>query len=331
MRLGKLGTLFFIVCSPFEDNIFVNSLIHSPSNKFSMQTDETKVRSGTVTKHTVKLPDGTVLPAIGQGTWYIGDERSKKKQEISALRLGVELGMTVIDTAEMYGEGLSEELVGEAITGIRDQVFLVSKVYPHNAGRDRITRSCEQSLMRLKTDRLDLYLLHWKGNIPLSETVEGLERLVEAGKIVRWGVSNLDTADMKDLVSLAKGSHCAVNQVLYHLGSRGIEVDLLPWQRERGIPIMAYSPLAQAGTLRRGLIPNPVVQNIAEQHHIKPLQLLLAWCIRNGNVLALPKSSSEEHVRQNAAADGVDLTEEDINRLDAAFPKPTSKVPLDIL
>ncbi|CAG7655023.1 Glyoxal reductase [Paenibacillus allorhizosphaerae] len=282
-------------------------------------------------KHTVILADGTVLPAIGQGTWYIGDEPSKRKQEIAALRLGVELGMTVIDTAEMYGEGLSEELVGEAIADIREQVFLVSKVYPHNAGQDRIARSCEQSLKRLKTDRLDLYLLHWRGNIPLGETIEGMERLVEAGKIVRWGVSNLDTADMEELVRLAKGSHCVVNQVLYHLGSRGIEVELQPWQRERGIPIMAYSPLAQAGTLRRGLIANRAVQQIAEKHRIQPFQLLLAWCIRSGDVLALPKASTEEHVRQNAAAGEVELTEEDVNHLDVAFPRPSRKVPLDII
>ncbi|CAG7658215.1 2,5-diketo-D-gluconic acid reductase B [Paenibacillus allorhizosphaerae] len=282
-------------------------------------------------KHWVILADGTAVPAIGQGTWHVGDKRSMRKQEIAALRLGVELGMNVIDTAEMYGEGLSEERVGEAVVGIRDQTFLISKVYPHNAGRDRIARSCERSLKRLKTDRLDLYLLHWRGGIPLSETVEGMERLVEAGKILRWGVSNLDTADMEELIRLTNGSHCVVNQVLYHLGSRGIEVDLLPWHREHGIPIMAYSPLAQAGTLRKGLVQNPVVQEIAENHRIEPFQLLLAWCIQSGDVIALPKASTEEHVRQNAAAGNIELTEEDIRRLDAAFPKPTKKVPLDII
>ncbi|TVY07918.1 aldo/keto reductase [Paenibacillus cremeus] len=282
-------------------------------------------------KHTVKLPDGTILPAIGQGTWNIGDSPSKRKQEIATLRLGIELGMKAIDTAEMYGEGLSETLVGEAISGIRDQVFLVSKVYPHNAGRDRLTRSCEQSLKRLKTDRLDLYLLHWRGRVPLSETVEEMERLIQAGKIVRWGVSNLDTDDMQELHAVSKGSHCAVNQVMYHLGSRGIEVDLLPWQRKHGILTMAYSPLAQAGSLRREMMHNQVVQSIAAEHGIGPFQLLLAWCIRSGDIMAVPKASNEEHVRQNASADQVELTDEDLRRLDAAFPSPKTKVPLDII
>ncbi|MFE5321683.1 aldo/keto reductase [Paenibacillus sp. NPDC056579] len=282
-------------------------------------------------KRMVTLPDGTILPAIGQGTWLIGENPSKRKQEISTLRLGVELGMTVIDTAEMYGEGSTEELVGDGIKDIRDQVFLISKVYPHNAGGASITRSCEQSLKRLKTDRLDLYLLHWRGRVPLSETVEGMERLVEAGKIRRWGVSNLDTADMKELFGIAKGGNCIINQVLYHLGSRGIEVDLLPWQKAHSIPIMAYSPLAQAGALRRELVDDPVVKDIAAQLCISPFQLLLAWCIQNDDVLAIPKASTEEHVRQNAAVSEIDFTQNDLNRLDAVFPKPSRKVPLDII
>lgn len=222
----------------------------------------------------VTLPDGTSLPRIGQGTWYMGDDPSKKNEELRALRRGVELGLNLIDSAEMYGDGRSESLVGEAIEGIRDQVFLVSKVYPHNAGRNRIAVSCEQSLKRLKTDRLDLYLLHWRGSIPLSETVEAMEQLVEAGKILRWGVSNLDTDDMKDLFDAARGTNCMVDQVLYHLGSRGVEYDLLPWLRERKIPMMAYSPLAQAGTLRRGLVEHPAVKEIADRHGVKPLQIL---------------------------------------------------------
>lgn len=282
-------------------------------------------------KRSVKLKDGTLVPQLGQGTWYIGDEPSKRKDEIATLRLGVELGMSLIDTAEMYGDGRSESLVGEAIEGIRDRVFLVSKVYPHNAGRDRLARSCEDSLKRLKTDRLDLYLLHWRGRVPFSETIEGMEKLVEAGKILRWGVSNLDTADMKELLSLAGGTHCVTNQVLYHLGSRGIEYDLLPWQREHRMPIMAYSPMAQAGSLRRGLVENEVVRTIADRHGIKPLQLLLAWCIRDGDVIAIPKASTEAHVLENAAAGTIPLTEEDLRRLDDVFPKPTRKVPLDII
>ncbi|MDO7908196.1 aldo/keto reductase [Paenibacillus sp. JX-17] len=277
------------------------------------------------------LHDGTELPRLGQGTWHIGDNPDQRQEEIETLRLGVELGMRVIDTAEMYGEGRSEELVGEAIRGIRDQVFLVSKVYPHNAGLNRIAKSCEASLKRLGTDHLDLYLLHWMGNIPLEETVEGMERLVTEGKIRRWGVSNLDTSEMKKLTSLERGGHCAVNQVLYHLGSRGIEYDLLPWQRANGMPVMAYCPIAQAGSLRSELVHDPSVKAVAERHGITPYQLLLAWCIRHPDVMAIPKTSSPEHVRDNAAAARVQLTEEDLNLLDQAFPAPGHKVPLDIV
>lgn len=280
---------------------------------------------------TVTLPDGTQLPAIGQGTWHIGDDPSKRMEEIAALRLGVELGMKVIDTAEMYGEGLSEALVGEAIHGIRDEVFLVSKVYPHNAGKNRIITSCEQSLRRLKTDHLDLYLLHWRGDIPLAETIQGMQRLVHEGKIDRWGVSNLDKDDMEELMQLDKGNRCMVNQVLYHLGSRGIEVDLLPWQEKHQMPIMAYSPLAQGGSLRKELVEHETVINVAEKHAITPYQLLLAWTLRSGNVLSLPKSSSEKHVKENAFVYEVVLSAEDLTQLDEAFPAPANKVPLDIV
>jgi diketogulonate reductase-like aldo/keto reductase len=279
----------------------------------------------------VKLPDETLLPRLGQGTWYVGDNPHKKSDEIRALRLGVELGMNLIDTAEMYGDGKSELLVGEAIEGIRDRVFLVSKVYPHNAGLNRIVKCCEDSLKRLQTDRLDLYLLHWRGSVPFSETAEGMERLVKQGKILRWGVSNLDKADMQELARSAQGTHCVVNQVLYHLGSRGIEFDLLPWQRERAIPTMAYCPLAQAGSLRRGLVDNETVKDIARKHNVNSFQLLLAWSIRSGDVIAIPKASSEEHVYENAAAALIELTDEDLKRLDASFPRPTRKIPLDIV
>lgn len=280
---------------------------------------------------TVLLPDGTRLPRIGQGTWFIGDHTGRRQEEIRTLRLGVELGLRLIDTAEMYGDGRSEELVGEAIRGIRDQVFLVSKVYPHNAGRGKLAKSCEASLKRLGTDRLDLYLLHWRGSVPLSETVEELEKLVRQGKILRWGVSNLDTSDMKELAAVPGGTGCAVNQVLYHLGSRGIEYDLMPWLQERGIPVMAYCPLAQAGSLRRGLVESDAVAEVAEKHGVKPLQVLLAWSIRNGSTIAIPKASREEHVRENAAAGGLLLTEEDLLLLDGAFPGPKRKVHLDMV
>lgn len=282
-------------------------------------------------ERTVTLSDGTVLPALGQGTWMIGDNPNKRKEEIETLRTGIELGMYVIDTAEMYGSGRSESLVGEAIADIRDEVFLVSKVYPHNAGLDRIAVSCEASLRRLGTDRLDLYLLHWRGSIPLEETIEGMERLVEQGKILRWGVSNFDTADMEELVSLTRGTHCVTNQVLYHLGSRGIEFDLLPWQRNMRMPIMAYCPLAQAGSLRRELVTHRAVLEVAERHGLTPFQLLLAWCIRDEGVMAIPKASSVEHVRLNAQAASVQLTQEDLQKLDEAFPPPTRKMYLDIV
>ncbi|TDF91217.1 aldo/keto reductase [Paenibacillus piri] len=286
---------------------------------------------GAVADRSVRLPDGTSVPSLGQGTWFIGDDPARRNEEIRTLRLGIELGMTLIDTAEMYGDGKAEELVGEAIRGVRERVFLVSKVYPHNAGLKRIAASCEQSLKRLQTDRLDLYLLHWRGGVPLSETIEGMERLVQEGKIARWGVSNLDTGDMKELFGCNGGARCAANQVLYHLGSRGIEYDLLPWQRERHVPTMAYCPLAQAGSLRKGLIADPTVREISDAHRITPYQLLLAWSIRSGDVIAIPKASSEKHVLENAEAVRIELGEDDLRKLDAVFPKPSRKMPLDIV
>ncbi|WP_342477242.1 aldo/keto reductase [Paenibacillus sp. FSL H7-0350] len=279
----------------------------------------------------IRLNDGAVLPRLGQGTWRIGDQPANRAEEIAALRQGVELGMNLIDTAEMYGDGRSEELVGEALRGIRDSVFLVSKVYPHNAGGTKLISSCEASLKRLGTDHLDLYLLHWRGNIPLEETVEGMEALVATGKIARWGVSNLDTADMQELLHIPGGNHCAVNQVLYHLGSRGIEHELLPWLRGHKIPVMAYSPLAQAGSLRKGLTENEAVQRIARNHEVTPLQVLLAWTLRDGDVIAIPKAATREHVNENAAAAGLVLTDDELWQLDDAFPQPSWKVPLDMI
>lgn len=281
--------------------------------------------------HRFLLSDGTSIPRIGQGTWYMGDEVSRKEEEVAALRLGVELGMDLIDTAEMYGDGRSEQLVGEAIKGIRDDVFLVSKVYPHHAGIERLARSCEDSLKRLNTDHLDLYLLHWRGDIPLEETVEGMEKLVSQGKIKRWGVSNFDIDDMKELLSIAEGSHCITNQVLYHLGSRGIEPELLPWQSTHKIPVMAYSPLAQAGALRKGVVESEVVQEIARTHNATPLQIMLAWTIRGEDVISIPKASSREHVIENAAAASITLSIEELHKLDEAFPIPSWKVPLDMI
>lgn len=279
----------------------------------------------------VELPDGTRVSALGQGTWMMGDDYRRRAQEIHALQVGIDLGMTLIDTAEMYAEGRSEEVVGEAITSRRDEVFLVSKVYPHNAGRTRLAASCEASLTRLGTDRLDLYLLHWRGGIPLAETVEEMEKLRTAGKILRWGVSNLDTSDMKELWTVPEGTACTVNQVLYHLASRGIDYELLPWCAERRIPVMAYCPLAQAGRLRHGMLKSSALLSIAERHDATPLQIALAWTIRSSCVIAIPKASTEEHVRANAAAGIIVLDRDDLSLLDEDFPPPHRKTYLDIV
>lgn len=279
----------------------------------------------------ISFADGTSIPRMGQGTWFMGDKPFNREEEIAALRLGVELGINLIDTAEMYGEGNSELLVGEALRGIRDEVFLVSKVYPHHADKKRLAISCEESLKRLGTDRLDLYLLHWRGDVPLEETVEGMERLVEQGKIVRWGVSNFDTDDMKELMQIPGAANCATNQVLYHLGSRGIEHDLLPWQRGHRMPIMAYSPLAQAGSLRKGLLENEVVQEIAREHNASPHQILLAWSLREDDIIPIPKASSREHVIENASVALINLSSDDLWKLDDAFPMPSWKIPLDMI
>ncbi|MHC6178793.1 aldo/keto reductase [Clostridium sp. JNZ X4-2] len=282
-------------------------------------------------KRRVKLPDGTFVPALGQGTWYLGENPSAREGEIKTLRLGIELGMTLVDTAEMYGDGASELLVGEAVRGIRDSIFLVSKVYPHNAGLKNIFTACENSLKRLGTDHMDLYLLHWRGSVPFQETIDCMEKLKKQGKILRWGVSNLDTADIEELMSCRGSENCMVNQVLYHLGSRGIEFDLLPWQRKRNIPVMAYCPIAKGGRLRKELLEDEILNEIAVKYNAKPLQVLLAWVIRENDVIAIPKASSKEHVIENAQAASVILSEEDVDKLDGVFPKPDKKVRLEIL
>ncbi|WP_209812281.1 aldo/keto reductase [Ammoniphilus resinae] len=282
-------------------------------------------------KHRVKLPDGISLPSLGQGTWNMGEKPHCEKEEVKALQIGLELGMKLIDTAEMYADGNAERVVGQAIRGRREDVFLVSKVYPHNAGHSKIISACENSLRRLGTDHLDLYLLHWRGRVPLAETIEGMEKLREAGKIARWGVSNFDVADMKELWNNPGGQNCATNQVLYHLGSRGIDFDLLPWQEEQGVPLMAYSPLAQGGSLRKQLLSDPIVLQLANQYNATPLQIALAWTIRTPYVLAIPKAVQEHHVKLNAEAACIELTAEDLEKLDRVFPKPQRKVPLDII
>lgn len=271
-------------------------------------------------------------PAIGQGTWYMGENTRLRQKEVDALRAGIDLGLTVIDTAEMYADGGAEEVVGEALQGgLRDKVFLVSKVYPWNAGGKKAIAACEASLRRLKTEVLDLYLLHWRGNYSLAETVEVMETLIAQGKIRRWGVSNLDYSDMQELMRVRGGDACAANQVLYHLGSRGIEYDLLPWCQQQVMPVMAYCPLAQAGRLRDGLLENSTVREIAAAHGVSAAQILLAWVISHQGVIAIPKASSVAHVQENAAALNITLSHDELARLDNAFPAPGRKTPLDVV
>ncbi|MGM3172631.1 aldo/keto reductase [Dickeya lacustris] len=279
----------------------------------------------------VMFAHGTAVPAIGQGTWFMGESTHERHNEVSALQAGIDLGMTLIDTAEMYADGGAERVVGEAIRGRRDNVYLVSKVYPHNAGGARAIAACEASLKRLQTERIDLYLLHWRGGIPLPDTIAAMEALQQAGKIGQWGVSNLDVADMEELWGYRGASQCQTNQVLYHLGSRGIEYDLLPWCQQHNMPVMAYCPLAQAGQLRHDLMRHRNVVDIAQQLGVTPAQVLLAWVIRHPGVIAIPKASTLAHVRQNAAALQVTLSPEDIARLDNAYPAPRNKQPLDVV
>ncbi|WP_158784905.1 aldo/keto reductase [Pantoea sp. BAV 3049] len=279
----------------------------------------------------VEFSGGSSLPAIGQGTWYMGEDVSQRKQEVAALQSGLDKGLRLIDTAEMYADGGAEEVVGEALQGRRDNAWLVSKVYPWNAGAVDAVDACERSLRRLKTDYLDLYLLHWRGNVPLEETLSAMEALQQSGKILRWGVSNFDSDDMAELLAEEGGYACAANQVLYHLASRGIEYDLLPDCQQLQIPLMAYCPLAQAGRLRRDLMENPILRQVAQQKSISVAQLLLAWVIRKEGVIAIPKASSVQHVAENAAALEVVLSSEDLALINQAFPPPERKMPLDVV
>lgn len=275
---------------------------------------------------TVTLPNGETVPALGQGTWYMGERSTARGTEANALRRGIDLGLTLIDTAEMYGDGGAEEVVGEAIAGRRNDVFLVSKVYPHNASRAGVAAACERSLKRMKTDVIDLYLLHWRGNHPLSETIAGFEALQKAGKIRHWGVSNLDTDDMEELLAARGGTACAANQVLYNPGRRGPEFDLFPALRTAGIPIMAYSPIEQARLPRGGALGA-----VAKKHGVDPFQVALAWVMRSGDVIAIPKASHIEHVEMNAAARDLALDADDLAAIDKAFPPPRRKVGLEML
>jgi len=280
---------------------------------------------------TIAFDDRTRLPAIGQGTWYMGEEAARRGEEVAALQAGLDAGLTLIDTAEMYAEGGAEEVVGEALRGRRDSAFIVSKVYPWHAGEVDAIEACERSLRRLDTDRLDLYLLHWRGNVPLEETIRGMERLQQQGKILRWGVSNFDVDDLQELLSEPGGARCATNQVLYHLASRGIEFDLLPECQQRQMPVMAYCPLAQAGRLRQALFADSTLVEIAQQKGISVAQLLLAWVIRKEGVMAIPKASSQAHVKENAAALQIRLSDDELARINKAFPPPQRKMALDVV
>ncbi|MDG9674708.1 aldo/keto reductase [Micromonospora sp. DH14] len=273
----------------------------------------------------IELPSGQSMPVLGQGTWYLGEHPARRRDEISALQAGLDLGMSLIDTAEMYGNGASEELVGEAIVGRRGDVFLVDKVLPSHASRQGTVQACRRSLQRLGVDHIDLYLLHWRGMHPLAETIEAFAELIDAGDIGQWGVSNFDLSDMTELFE-AGGNHCATNQILYNLTRRGPEYDLLPWLREHRIPVMAYSPIEQGR-----LLGHDQVAEVAARHGATPAQVALAWVLRQGMVAAIPRSSKSEHTRQNAEARDLHLTEDDTAALDRAFPPPAGAQPLEML
>lgn len=281
---------------------------------------------------TVTLPDGTKLPALGMGTWNMGESSATWKEEVATLRQGVEAGLKVVDTAEMYGQGRSESLVGEAMRDVRDDIFLVSKVLPTNASAEGVAKACRASLRRLATDRLDLYLLHWRGSVPLAETIEAFRKLKEEGLIRYWGVSNFDVDDIQELEKYTRPGECASNQILYNLEHRGVEYDLLDTNRFRHVMTMAYSPIGQGGAL----LQNKAVKAVAARHTTSngpasPAQIALAWVLRMNNVMPIPKASSLAHLKDNIAAQEITLTDEDLAALDAAFPPPTSKEPLDMI
>jgi len=274
----------------------------------------------------VTFPGGETVPAYGQGTWHMGENSRRFDQEAAALRLGIELGLTLIDTAEMYGNGTAEEIVARATAGLRDRLFIVSKVLPHNASQKGVVEACERSLKRLKTDRIDLYLLHWRGSVPLAETMAGFARLLRDGKIRRHGVSNFGLDDMKEWVALGGGDTVATNQILYNLTRRGPEWDLIPWCRDRGIPIMAYSPIEQGR-----MLGHKALAEIAARHRATPAQVALAWLLRQEGMIVIPKATEAEHVRENRLAADLELTDADLAALDRAFPPPKGRSTLGML
>jgi len=275
---------------------------------------------------TTSLPSGEAVPALGQGTWEMGENPRNLDSEITALKAGVDLGMTLIDTAEMYGDGDSEKLIAQALHERRDELFIVSKVYPHNGSESGVKAACERSLKRLQTDRIDLYLLHWRGGEDLEGVIAGFETLKRAGKIRHWGVSNFDTADMVELFALENGNRCATNQILYNVARRGPEFDLLPWMRERNLPAMAYSPVDHSRLPKKS-----VLDDIAASRGVSATQVALAWVLRQPRIIAIPKAASAAHVRENAAARDIELTAEELRLIDSHFKPPKSKRPLEML
>jgi diketogulonate reductase-like aldo/keto reductase len=275
---------------------------------------------------TVTLPSGERVPALGLGTWRMGEQRATRKEEIATIQLGLDLGLTLIDTAEMYGEGRAEQLIAEAIGDRRDQAFLVSKVYPHNASRQATVAACERSLRRLSTERIDLYLLHWRGGVPLAETIEAFQKLQQAGKIRHYGVSNLDLADMQELWSVPGGHAVATNQVLYNLVRRGIEWDLLPWCREKRVPIMAYSPIEQAK-----LTLDKKLADFGQRYGMTAAQAALAWLLANNDIIVIPKTGHRERLKEDIGALDHTLTKSQLDELDRLFPPPKGPRPLEML
>jgi len=275
---------------------------------------------------TTTLPSGRKMPIFGLGTWRMGESARRRADEVAALRHGIARGVTLIDTAEMYGDGEAETIVADAVGARRDEVTIVSKVLPQNSSWPRTIAACERSLKRLKTDRIDLYLLHWRGSPPLSETVEAFQTLQKDGKILDWGVSNFDLSEMDDIARCKGGEACATNQVLYNLSRRGIEFDLMPWCKKRGMPIMAYSPIEQGR-----ILGDATLHAVAARHNATPAQVALAWLIRQDGVIAIPKAGSAAHVDENLAALDLKLTEDDLAALDRAFPPPQGPQPLEML
>ncbi len=273
-----------------------------------------------------ELPSGQLIPTLGMGTWRMGENDQHRQDEVAALRRGMALGLSLIDTAEMYGEGGAEEVVSEAISGHRPEVFLVSKVYPHNASRKGVIAACDHTLSRLNTDYLDLYLLHWRGSFPLAETISAFQDLRQAGKIRDYGVSNFDTDDMEEAASVPGGELVATNQILYNLSRRGVELDLLPWCRQRDLPVMAYSPIEQGR-----LLNNAVLHQIAKEKDVTAAMVAIAWLLHQKNIVVIPKASRIEHVEQNYATLKLSLSAEDITRLETAFPAPVKPIPLQML